>query len=282
MKNMSVKRNKFTYYKPKNYSNPFFYGKKHNSGKIINWKFRIVFPSSIIFVAALVWFIFFSGVFRIKNVIVEGANRTPVGEIENLVWRMTQNKRFIIGRQSNIFLFSDAQLKNLMNENYSFDGIAIKKKLFNTIIVSIKEKQPVAAWKEGNSYYLIDAEGNIVANAGSLDINQKETPLIENQGAPMVNYKKVDINGNEINYILKLFDIFKNNSDFPLSKFVVDSDINTVKVFLVRGPAIYFNVQGDINNQMNKLLTLYKGELRDNFNKQSYLDLRFGDRVYYK
>ncbi len=279
---MSVKRNKFTYYKPKNYSNPFFYGKKHNSGKIINWKFRIVFPSSIIFVAALVWFIFFSGVFRIKNVIVEGANRTPVGEIENLVWRMTQNKRFIIGRQSNIFLFSDAQLKNLMNENYSFDGIAIKKKLFNTIIVSIKEKQPVAAWKEGNSYYLIDAEGNIVANAGSLDINQKETPLIENQGAPMVNYKKVDINGNEINYILKLFDIFKNNSDFPLSKFVVDSDINTVKVFLVRGPAIYFNVQGDINNQMNKLLTLYKGELRDNFNKQSYLDLRFGDRVYYK
>jgi hypothetical protein len=48
------------------------------------------------------------------------------------------------------------------------------------------------------------------------------------------------------------------------------------------GPFIFFNIKDDIDKQLAKLVLIRDKELMDNFNKKTYIDLRYGDKVYYK
>ena len=48
------------------------------------------------------------------------------------------------------------------------------------------------------------------------------------------------------------------------------------------GPMIYFNLQEDIEKQVTKLLVLMNEKLKNNLGEKEYIDLRYGDKVYYK
>lgn len=50
----------------------------------------------------------------------------------------------------------------------------------------------------------------------------------------------------------------------------------------VDGPMIYFNLQEDINKHVAKLLVLFNEKLNNDLNEKAYIDLRYGDKVYYK
>ncbi len=51
---------------------------------------------------------------------------------------------------------------------------------------------------------------------------------------------------------------------------------------ILDGPAVYFNTEKDINAQIAKLLIITDKKLKDNFKNKKYIDLRYGDRVYYR
>jgi len=51
---------------------------------------------------------------------------------------------------------------------------------------------------------------------------------------------------------------------------------------LIDGPKIFFNTEEGIDKQINKLLVIKNEKLKDDFNGKEYIDLRYGDRVYYR
>jgi hypothetical protein len=79
-----------------------------------------------------------------------------------------------------------------------------------------------------------------------------------------------------------LWDKFKDLPDFKIERFIIDNELNTVKIALLDGPQIYFNSSGDIDKQINKLQIIKTERLKLDFNKKQYLDLRIGDAVYYR
>jgi len=53
-----------------------------------------------------------------------------------------------------------------------------------------------------------------------------------------------------------------------------------MKIF--EGPEVYFNVNGDTQSQSEKLLLLKNEKLRGALYDKKYIDLRYGDMIYYK
>jgi hypothetical protein len=86
-----------------------------------------------------------------------------------------------------------------------------------------------------------------------------------------------------VNYILNLFDEFKNKKHgFEVENFILDKDANTIKMAVLAGPRIYFDIKETVAKQASRLDLIIKGKLRDEFKNKEYIDLRYGNNIYIK
>jgi hypothetical protein len=68
----------------------------------------------------------------------------------------------------------------------------------------------------------------------------------------------------------------------PLDKFLLDGAFNTLQVKFKDGPSIFFNVKEDLDKQLNKRVVIKQDKGDDYFKSLEYIDLRYGDRAYFK
>ena len=271
----------------KRYPNPFFGQRKRKKIKInyLTWKIKLIALATILLLCAAAWFLLFSNYFNIKNININAneSDKTPKSDIADLIWGKTAKRRFLLGSQNNIFLFNISQLSKELNEQYSLDELKIEKKLPNTLNITLKEKKYSAVWQKVDKYYYIDNSGNVISEASPLEIKRESYPLIQGRGEAVVAGKKIENQNENINYTIKLFYDIKNTEKlFVIESFIIDDEVNTVKMAINQGPEIYFNTKEDTVKQINKLYVLIKEKLKDDFFKKEYIDLRYGDRVYYR
>ena len=273
-------------YHNKKYANPFFQKKRRIIIKVrrkaFSWRGKLILAEILVLVIGLVWFFCFSTVFSIQNLEVNGAVKIPREEINNLVSEQLQRRRFLAGSQGNLFLFSKEGLAKKINNHYILENLEIQKKLPSSLIVNIQEKSYAFIWSEADKYYYVDADGYIMNEINPLEIKGKKYPLINNQSDSRIIDIEISVDKKYVNYILDLFDRLNKQNDFEIEKFIIDKDVNTVKLAVVNGPQIYFNTNQDPEGQINKLMIIKNEKLKDDFLKKSYIDLRYGDRVYYR
>ena len=283
---MSKKRKKFDYSKKK-YSNPFFQSKRrikiNTYAPAWSWRVKLIIIIIVMAVLGFIWFFYSSSFFNIKSVTISGNNRIQSFEIEELFWEQADKRRFLLGSQRNINLFNENKFINTLNQLYNFENLSVKKNLPGDVIVSLEEKNYSLIWLESDNYYYIDESGSIISQIDLLEIKQKNYPLIENRGEIKVFEKNIKIDVVELNFIVKLFNEFKKDyKNYKIDRFILDNDINTIKLALIDGPLIYFNTKEDVNKQTDKLSVIINEKLKDNFLNKIYIDLRYGDRVYYR
>ncbi|MBU0636821.1 hypothetical protein KKH16_01260 [Patescibacteria group bacterium] len=267
----------------KKYTNPYFQKKRAFSIKIPTYSWRIKITVLLIFIgfSFLVWFFFFSTIFNIKTIIIEGAIKISANDIESLVWEQTND--IIWGRGVNIFLFNKKDLAEKINKKYNLNDLRIEKKMFSKINISFNEKQQSIIWFEADKYYYLDILGNIINEVNPLNISQKNIPFISNNGDNKIVEKKVNISHDKITFILNLFLEFKDKKhNFEIEKFIINNEENTIVLKVISGPIIYFNIKDDFSKQTSKLLIIIDQKIKDDFSKKTYIDLRYGDRVYYR
>ncbi len=277
-KKFFVRGKKGRFYSKKNYVNPYFRKKRNFLIKIpaYSWKLLLI----LIMIICLIWFIFFVPIFNIKKITVNGAIKISAEEIENFAWEQTKT---IWGRKVNIFLFSKNDLIKKINEKYNLDNLRIEKKLPDKLIINFSEKQQAIIWFEADKYYYADIVGNIISEVDLLNISQKNIPLINNNGDNKIIDKKIKISPDKIKFILDLFFEFKDKKhNFEIERFIVENNENAVNLKVIGGPIIYFNTKDDLAKQTSKLIEIINQKFKDDFSKKTYIDLRFGDKVYYR
>jgi cell division septal protein FtsQ len=286
-----LKRRKKFNYSGKKYSNPFFRKKRKRVILPVlprkffrfqwNWRLKLITSAVLIIFAGSIWFFYFSSYFNIITIEVAGNKKIAADDIKNLAWRQAKENRLLILKQENLNAFNKNKLRETLNEHYYLENLSINKKLPGTIIITIKEKEYSAVWYESDKYYYIDSNGNIFSEADPLQIKQQNYPLIENRKGARVEGRIVKVEDGDISYIILLFKEFKNNyKNFKIDRFILDSDINTVKMKILDGPEIYFNTKEDVNGQITKLMIIVNEKLKDDFINKEYIDLRYGDKVY--
>jgi len=270
-------------YSAKIYKNPFFQNRKTADIKPGGFKnkTKLSIFAFIIIILILIWLLFFSTLFKIETIKISGVGDRLAKEIENMARDLAADR--LIGK-NNLLLYNKSELVRRLNEKYYLDNLTIKRKLFHTLTINLREKQQVAVWREDERYYYIDGDGNVINQIDPLNINGADYPLIENLTAIKIDGRKTNINKEVIDYILNLFNEFKENKyNFQIERFIVDENVNTVKMAILSGPKIYFNTKASPAEQTAKLSLIIKDKLKNDLKTiKEYIDLRYADNVYIK
>lgn len=128
----------------------------------------------------------------------------------------------------------------------------IEEDVLETCLVSMEEK---------DKYFIIE--------------NKNNNSLVKDSG-------KISLSKDYLDFIIKLNDKLKQYPEFIIERFIVaDQYFNSIFVKLKDGPQIYFNVNTEIKLQIENLLLVKNNKIKDGFNQLEYIDLRYGDTVYF-
>jgi len=239
--------------------------------------FRLILLIIIILLVAFVWLVFFTDIFTIKRIDVSETKYIPTTTVEQLIWKQAETSQFLIP-QDKLLFFSKQKLTKTLNNNFQLKNLQITKKFPNTIQVNLTEKEFTVIWNEAGQFHYINNEGDIIL---SLDQPEENQIVIYNQGDALLKGKRIKINPETIKFINDLNDRVNTKQVVKAQEFVVDNDLNTIKMKEERGPLIFFSVNNDIDKQVTKLEALIK-ELGDTYDQENYIDLRFGERIFYQ
>lgn len=247
------------------------------------WSFKtwlVIILTSIVAIL-LVWLFLFSPFFLIKKIQVSGAEISKADNITRLGWDQTKKRRWFVIPQSRLLTFNSAHLEAIIRGEYIFESIKIRKKLFGTINIDIKEKLPAALWFENDTYYVLDAEGFVLAQEMTV---RPDLPLLHNNATPVITLQQLPAESRVIlQRGIELSQFTSSQFSYVKPKHItIPPEHQTIVLVLGGGQLIYFSTRQEIGPQIEKLDTLLKTELKNRLPAIDYIDLRFGDKIYYK
>ena len=274
-------------YSTKNYQNPFFQKSAKRVLSLpranISWRTKIISFSTLVVMVATAIFLIYSHYFDIQKVVISGTGQIGNQTIEEHVWKQIGDNILAIIPQRNIFLFSTSRLTETLNRKYALNRLVIERKLPNSLLINYQEKEYAFILEENDNYYYADRHGDIITEANLLEVSERDYPIILNLSENKIYNDRTQIETQYLETVFSLFNIFKNHSEeLKVERFIIDKEINTVKIAILAGPQVYININNDIDKQINKLLVIKNEKLKDDFVKKIYIDVRYGDSVYYR
>jgi len=273
-------------YQHKVLSNPFFRARqkkkiRNSSGRL---KFYLYLFVIFIILGFLIYFVTFSSFFKIKNIAIEGLERTETTMINELVKEQTTKKRFLIFPEHNLIFFNLEALRNNLNQEFRFEQIQLSKKFPKTIKLEIKERGLAFIWRQHNVNIFSDYQGCLIKDVLVSDDNFSQYPILESELE--IEYlgpdECLDLDQQYFNALIELFETLLSHQDLAPARFILSNERNSLIMDLANGPNIIFNTKEDLLKQVNKLIIIRQEQSDDEFLKLEYIDLRFGDLIYFK
>lgn len=221
----------------------------------------------VILVGVLVYFLFFSSFFKIQNIFL--VSNTEDYDKFNTFFQTYINR--------NILFFNKNEFVGNLKDKFPIvDNVDIKKKFPNSLDIKIEYRKP--------KYYVCSEECFLMDKKG----------FVFQKVDKSFNFDELVELENGFNNI-KVGKYIASESDFNKIDFILNNLAgNNIKVLSVdlKNETVYFNTEDfsiifalveDVNWQLEKFFTALK-KIKDteDMNKLEYIDVRFGDRVYYK
>ncbi len=269
-------------YSRKKLENPFF-RRKEKINKTNGLKIKIISTLIILLICVIFWGLYFSTFLKITEISIAGAGRVSNEVIYEFAEEQVRAKKFFILPQKNLFLFDRKKFSELLLQKYRFENVSVAKKWPHKLEITIKEKPFVCVWNEKDKYYYADIDGFILEEINSWDVKKKKIPLIRNESEQKISNYEIQVDKEYLKYAQELFEKISDKSfGINTEKFIIDEDADTIKIKTEEGIKISFSTKRNFNEQIEKLLVVKREKLKDDFNNKEYIDLRFGDKVYYK
>ncbi len=288
---VTSRRSEFKPYPPRRrrYTNPYF--QTRSSDRFIATTAKSVaarisprgwlyIALAVVIIGALVWLSAFSSITRLQRVEVIGADNHDPLELERLAWYQSEERRFLLLSQEQLMLYKSSELRKALEDRFAFESIRVSKRFPNTLRVMVTEKQSAAVWFEADAYYQVDPSGWIISPLGG---PLPGMPIVYNNGDARVEGKKVSNSEQVIAAATYLSQELPGRlSNLTIRQLVIDNERATLKAIFNPNVIVFFSTEGALSGQLDRLEILVKQELKDQFKKLSYVDLRYGEKVYYK
>jgi hypothetical protein len=283
-------------YKDREFKNPYFSKKKSVSHKQI---IRIVFTSFVVILC--VYGIFRIGNKPIKSISTAGLETISEQQLVNHINTFLSERQWIFFTKSNNFFYSSEKLKTYLENIYSFESLSIEIKK-QDLYVSVKEKTSQLLWSSGNDVFLVDLSGIVIRRlfdeeirilAGELpEVNQDvempekphlltTLPLFKDVNDAEVKIGESVLSEEEVTNIFRFHDHLSAQGVGYLETRIDRLAGKWMAIRTQRGFDILFDASGDIDAQASNLETLFRDTINPDQSLE-YIDLRFGDRVYFK
>ena len=222
-------------------------------------------------------YILFSSYFTIKNIEIKGNKEIETNQIFSHINDQLDKKVFFL-LPKNYWFINTKKLNDNIKNNFNLKKVIIEKKFPDKLLVNIIENEPkfVVINKNQDKYYLIDEQGLIIR-----ETNKEKADSLDNLLKIIDNSFKMDfydhqaITLDEILFFYKISNYF-DKKDQKLN-FLEKNEFNKITAILDNNIKIYFNIDENINEQIDKL-----DEIIDNKDIKEYIDLMYNNKIYYK
>jgi cell division septal protein FtsQ len=264
-------------YQAKNLQNPFYRAK--NESKTGKWKLL----AFLIFIIALIWFFLFSPIFIIKEIKIEGLSRVDKNEITSIIDNYINKEKTLFFSQNNLFLLNTDDLSALIIDKYNFSKLDILKKMPDTVILSISERPYAFIFSYNDKQYFASREGYIIKDEEVKDEDKSKYLILENQSdAVLIGAKnKIKLSDEYLNFVFTFNQELSKYENLSPNKYIIEQELNSLILEYQDGPTVLININKDPNIQAEDLYLVKTEKIRDNWNRVSYIDMRYGDRIYF-
>ncbi|PKM88984.1 hypothetical protein CVU83_00890, partial [Candidatus Falkowbacteria bacterium HGW-Falkowbacteria-2] len=139
-------------------------------------------------------------------------------------------------------------------------------------------------WRYKGEQHFSDSQGCLIREAQVIPADLSIYPVLEAaDNQERLNSKDcLTIESSYLQAMFLLSDKMKSYPELKVDRFLLEGEANTLKADLNLGPNILFNVKEDADKQLNKLVIIKQDKPAAEFNGLEYIDLRYGDRAYFK
>jgi len=272
-------------YQHKNLNNPFFHKNKQQHKAVHSKNKRnFIIVALLLFLASTIYLFCFSAVFAVREIKVSGISRISEDKLKEYAWKQINDSDSWLFKQKNIIFFETDALAESLNTNFSFDSLRVYKEWPHTIVISAGERSLSFIWRDRSGQSFSDGQGCLVREVAVADTDYTKYPLLEAVNA--VNYINdrdcLDVEDAYLTAMFSLSEKIKIHPDLATGRFMLEGEFNTLKADLNTGPNILFNINDDLDKQLNKLIIIKQEKAPVDFEKLEYIDLRYGDRAYFK
>lgn len=269
-------RDKHSYSKYRNKNGLEIGGSKVFVGPKVKYSFNPVinlpakfWGNLLIFILILVglYVLFFSSIFSVKDVVVEGNNLVLADDIAS-----------VVKKGDNIFRFNVNKTRSEITKKYSIiDDVQIYKGIPNTLKIVVLERTPDIVWSTGGKFYLIDNSGII-----DKEITVTDYPdlihITDTKNLPVKNGDQI-LSSQFTAFAKIVRDEFFDNTNNHITSYEVSE---TTFDLIVRTDSNYY-VKFDTTRPVEKQLKDLKSILVNYRDKiTEYVDVRVNGWVYYK
>lgn len=192
--------------------------------------------------------------------------------LENNIYFFTDSNGYVIDYSYNCNYIAD--LKNRVNPVIELNSSSTEE---NTIVDQVNNGA------NNEEYEQIIAKNS--DNCLLIDENYKKEnlyPIIENIGKDKVNdgKKNIKLDQEYIDFVVKLYNDIDISGNFGLKNVILDEEYNTVKIKLNNDLEVYFSFKNEYSDQISRFFVLKK-ELGEGLSGKKYIDLRYGDKIFY-
>lgn len=243
---------------------------------IFKSKFFWVLFLFILSAAGIIYLLAFNQFFQVKKINISG---NLIISNEQLLKVIEPNiRKQIIWETKSIFLIDLNKIKEeILRQFPEIEDVKLKRKLPELLISEIKERQVFAAIRlPSGKTFSVDQNGIVFKeDSGQADL------LIDLPDEKEFVFGKNIIDSEKLKAIAIAKESLQNQLDIETEKLLFLND--RLNVATSQGFEIYFGFTTSIEDQIFNLEMLGKEKLKiEDMQNLEYIDLRFGDKVFYK
>lgn len=243
-------------------------------------KGKIVLIGIAIGIIGILYFLFMSPFFAIKNVIIDHEGIVKNEEIEK-VYNEYDAGFF---KNNALLLPSQKIKKEIMQKVPAISSVVIEKEFPDIIKIKAVEKTPKIILQQNDKKVVVSGEGEAIF------MIEQDTENIPNVPTVMVKQQKNIAIGDAVTSpkIIKFVEVLQ--SEFPLkTSFEIDHFevptlfANEVHIITKAGFKVMLTINHSVESQLINLVSVIQQEIGvENVQNKEYIDLRVGNWVYYK
>ena len=224
--------------------------------------------------------------FEIQHVEVRGVEYIPTQELESAITAYTNESALFFFHRSNRFLFSSDVLAQALENQFALSSVSIGLRE-GTIFVELEERTSNLFWKTRGQLFVVDLKGITVreitdqqdsilkqANVGELPIFVDKNDVEIRVGSPVLTPEEIQ---NAFRFLTSLKTAGITHTSIELDRLVG----KWVKLVTQTGFSILLDLTGNIDEQFRNLMVVLQEQVEDP-TRLEYIDVRFGDKVYFK
>ncbi len=269
-----------------------YQAKNHQDGKWRNPYFRQtpkrrsrfrwpVLGLGVITLILLVVFLF-APTFTINRILVSGTEHVDPIDIEEVAWDSVRKRQYLILPGTHRWFVNETGVKTALDEQFVFETLEISKE-GGTLMINVQERVSSLVWSTGERHYFVDQTGTIIRELipEEYESTVANIPQIFDQSNTETSIGQTVLNTNIIQGIFSFIDLVGQGGTKIELLEIESAESEWLLMQTTDGYDILFDPTKDVERQVNNLFVIIKESVED-ITQINYIDLRFGDHVYFK